>query len=212
MPDTSFPYGVIADVTRVKAGVSDLSHSRGHNVRFQRTSDIFNLLSYPPSIKNNRRVGMNWDAIGAIGEIMGAVVVVVTLFYLAAQIKQNNQSNLMVAAGRLGDTTDAWMRQLVQDAELHDLYHKGLRDYEALEERERRRFNMLIFQFLKSIESAWAQKDLGVLNTDQWYGYEVSIRDIVGSSGGLIVLEKVKRSFSQNFNTMIDEVLAAGKR
>jgi len=155
---------------------------------------------------------MNWDAIGATGEIMGAVVVVATLFYLAAQIKQNNQSNLMVAAGRLGDTTDAWMRQLVQDAELHDLYHKGLRDYEALEERERRRFNMLIFQFLKSIESAWAQKDLGVLNTDQWYGYEVSIRDIVGSSGGLIVLEKVKRSFSQNFNTMIDEVLAAGKR
>jgi hypothetical protein len=32
---------------------------------------------------------MNWEAIGAIGEIMGATVVVITLIYLAAQMKQN---------------------------------------------------------------------------------------------------------------------------
>ena len=30
---------------------------------------------------------MNWDAIGAIGEIDGAIAVVATLFYLAAQIR-----------------------------------------------------------------------------------------------------------------------------
>ena len=30
---------------------------------------------------------MNWDAIGAVGEIIGAIAVVVTLFYLARQIK-----------------------------------------------------------------------------------------------------------------------------
>ena len=31
---------------------------------------------------------MNWDAIGAIGEIIGAIAVVSTLFYLAVQIRQ----------------------------------------------------------------------------------------------------------------------------
>ena len=30
---------------------------------------------------------MNWDAIGAIGEILGAIAVVATLFYLAVQIR-----------------------------------------------------------------------------------------------------------------------------
>ena len=29
---------------------------------------------------------MNWDAVGAIGEIIGAVAVIVTLIYLAVQI------------------------------------------------------------------------------------------------------------------------------
>ena len=32
---------------------------------------------------------MNWDAIGAIGEIIGAAGVISTLIYLAIQIRQN---------------------------------------------------------------------------------------------------------------------------
>lgn len=32
---------------------------------------------------------MNWEAIGAIGEVVGAVAVVATLIYLIAQLKQN---------------------------------------------------------------------------------------------------------------------------
>ena len=33
---------------------------------------------------------MNWDELGAIGEIVGAVAVVVTLLYVARQIHQAN--------------------------------------------------------------------------------------------------------------------------
>ena len=35
---------------------------------------------------------MNWEAVGAIGEVSGAGAVVVTLFYLARQIRQNSDS------------------------------------------------------------------------------------------------------------------------
>lgn len=35
---------------------------------------------------------MNWDAIGAIGEIIGALAVVVTLIYLSVQLKLNTAS------------------------------------------------------------------------------------------------------------------------
>jgi hypothetical protein len=31
---------------------------------------------------------MNWDAIGALGEICGALAVIATLFYLAKQIQR----------------------------------------------------------------------------------------------------------------------------
>lgn len=36
-------------------------------------------------------VAMNWEAIGAVGEILGALAVVVTLVYLSVQIRQNSR-------------------------------------------------------------------------------------------------------------------------
>ena len=33
---------------------------------------------------------LNWDAIGAVGEIVGALAVVVSLIYLATQIRTQN--------------------------------------------------------------------------------------------------------------------------
>ena len=35
---------------------------------------------------------MNWDAVGAIGEIIGAIAVLATLAYLAIQIRQNTEA------------------------------------------------------------------------------------------------------------------------
>ena len=49
---------------------------------------------------------MNWDAIGAIGEVVGALAVLITLIYLANQIRQSN---------RIGVTaSEAQFRQMAQ--------------------------------------------------------------------------------------------------
>ena len=47
---------------------------------------------------------MNWDAIGAIGEIIGAIAVVATLGYLAVQIRQNSTQ------ARLSSVQASWER------------------------------------------------------------------------------------------------------
>ena len=44
---------------------------------------------------------MNWDALGAIGEIFGALAVVVTLLYLAKQISQANRISIVTGAREL---------------------------------------------------------------------------------------------------------------
>lgn len=35
---------------------------------------------------------MNWDALGAIGEMLGAIGVIATLLYLSVQIRQNTRA------------------------------------------------------------------------------------------------------------------------
>ena len=48
---------------------------------------------------------MNWDAIGAIGEILGAVAVVISIGYLSVQIRSNTRA--MKASGGF-DATHSW--------------------------------------------------------------------------------------------------------
>ena len=35
---------------------------------------------------------MNWESIGAIGEVLGAIGVIATLLYLSVQIRQNTRA------------------------------------------------------------------------------------------------------------------------
>jgi hypothetical protein len=35
---------------------------------------------------------VNWDAIGAVAEVIGALAVLITLIYLALQIRQNTRA------------------------------------------------------------------------------------------------------------------------
>ena len=41
---------------------------------------------------------MNWDAIGAIGENVGALGVILSLIYLASQIRMQNRESRLAAA------------------------------------------------------------------------------------------------------------------
>ena len=50
---------------------------------------------------------MNWDAIGAIGEIIGAVAVVVTLLVLIVQLRQNTNEMKASTVQSLLDTSTA---------------------------------------------------------------------------------------------------------
>lgn len=63
---------------------------------------------------------MNWDAIGAIGEILGALAVFASLMYLAAQIRGQNKQARASAFQEIGIGTAAGWSVLAQHRELSD--------------------------------------------------------------------------------------------
>ncbi len=70
---------------------------------------------------------MNWDAIGAIGEILGAAAVVATLVYLAIQIRSANSAAADVnRLSRAVGVRDI-IRQVIDDSELCDASIRRLR-------------------------------------------------------------------------------------
>ena len=65
---------------------------------------------------------LNWDAIGAIGEVVGGVAVIATLLYLAVQIRQNARSVRNAASLSVNEGLAEINRRVSNDPEFADLW------------------------------------------------------------------------------------------
>lgn len=118
------------------------------------------------AIIESRITIINWEAIGAVGEILGALTVIATLFYLAHQIKQNNQalnrSNEFAQANSIHQINTAYsgvFSHLASDDGLADIYTRALAG-EQLTPTEETRFTSFVNMFVATLENLSAQQSL----------------------------------------------------
>ena len=86
---------------------------------------------------------MNWEAIGAIGEVIGGVAVIATLIFLSFQIRSSTQATRAQIAQDGIDATNRWRTSIYEDAELHDIWRRGIEGKE-LNESERKRYETVM--------------------------------------------------------------------
>jgi hypothetical protein len=86
---------------------------------------------------------MNWDAIGAIGEMVSAVAVFFSLFYLANQIRVSNRASTHAAEQHVLDNQRIWSGRIADSDSLSTIWLKGSRDKPELTESEWVRFGTL---------------------------------------------------------------------
>ncbi len=79
---------------------------------------------------------MNWDAIGAIGELLGAAGVIVTLVYLARQIQQNNRQLKGQALIAVHEYQRSLSEELNSNPELFRMVIRGNNDFDGLSSEE----------------------------------------------------------------------------
>lgn len=86
---------------------------------------------------------MNWEAIGAIGELVGALGVILTLAYLAIQIRQNTKSTDKQNRRDAMEFVYTSSRPMIDDSELAEIYLRGMDDFHSLTDVEKLRFHYL---------------------------------------------------------------------
>jgi len=118
---------------------------------------------------------MNWDALGAIGEIVGAIAVVITLLYLASQAKSNtlaiNRAAIQATLMGRGEST----RFLASDPAISELMWRGADHPESLEPEEWLRFFLICGSIVRPIELAYLDYAAGLMDDDLWAGQEQTV-------------------------------------
>ncbi len=110
---------------------------------------------------------MNWEAIGAIGEIIGAAAVVGSLVYLAVQIQSQNRESRISS---MHDISVGYRDSLALMAEgdTADLYVKAYDDYESLTRPETIRLIAGSSSLFRIWEEAYLLYQAGYLEKRTW--------------------------------------------
>ena len=87
---------------------------------------------------------MNWPAITAVTEIIGVLVVVASLVYVARQLGQNTEMMRVSAASEWLERDFDIVLPMIESREFAELWIKGGNDFESLEEVDKQR--LLFFE------------------------------------------------------------------
>ena len=120
---------------------------------------------------------MNWDAISAVGEIIGAVAVVISLVYLAVQIRQNSKIVAANTFQSISATASDLAMRLAESPELSELMLAGFGDPKTLTPKQSMQMQLFLRASFRNYENYYYQHRLGYLNEDLWSGYEYQILD-----------------------------------
>ncbi len=116
---------------------------------------------------------MNWEAIGAIGEIVGAVAVVITLLYLASQTRQNTKATHAQATASVASEMEQCLLTIANDGYLAEAYHKAMKR-EDLSELESIRLGFWWGAFVRGTHSHLARIiHEGACGVEFWRGVDV---------------------------------------
>jgi hypothetical protein len=111
---------------------------------------------------------VNWDAIGATAEIFAAFGVLFSIIYLGLQIRQNTKWLRQQAFQLSTNEIRRWTARLADSESAAELWSKGLRNHDDLDQIELMRFSMIVFEQL-SIYSTYLLHDeeemLGLLES-----------------------------------------------
>jgi hypothetical protein len=97
---------------------------------------------------------MSFQDLGSLGEFIGAIAVVVSLLYLATQIRQNTQAVRASSYEDVAQGVRAFMALLVQDQRLAQIYLRGAAHSDPLTPEERLQFEMLLGHFFANFDVA----------------------------------------------------------
>ena len=120
---------------------------------------------------------MNWEAIGAIGEIIGAIAVVATLAYLAHQIRQNSNA---IKGSTISAITQHQQFELHWSSEISSAMRKIVDGSGDLTEDELWQASEFFTASLTTRQNEYFQYKNGLLLEESWDASKKVIRVIFG--------------------------------
>lgn len=151
---------------------------------------------------------MNWEAISAVGEIVGAIAVIVTLIYLAIQVRDSVRASRSAAVTDATTAMQAWYLEVGSDPQTARVFLDGMKNPASLSSHDQFQFVMLVHAAFLGFQRSYFLSRAGTL--------DVELRDSIGTAvhavnqlPGVHMYWKQRKSYFQpEFIAWIEDLLA----
>ncbi len=138
---------------------------------------------------------MNWEALGAIGELVGGLVVLISIFYLAVQIRQNTNQTKLNSIQAINSSNDSAFDPIyIPENSL--IFSKGLESYSELLSHEQVVFSMLMARLIASFDATTYQYSHNAYDEEMYWGSAKFYSGFLYSPGGKEWLTSNRDNFS----------------
>lgn len=154
---------------------------------------------------------MNWEAVGAVAELIAAFGVILSLVYLAKQIKANSE-NISQNTEAMLSASDIGSNQLVlelygpqaDNSELAELTLKGHTNFGALSAVEQYRYSMTLLSMFETHQTFFVQTQKGAARQETWDYYEKAFGRLCVLPGVIHWWRQNSDSFNPGFVEYVD--------
>jgi hypothetical protein len=154
---------------------------------------------------------MNWDATGAVGEIIGAIAVVVSVVYLGLQIRKQANESRFTAARELCSQFILIKTGAADNRDRASLYLKAIRDYESLPDEERLMMSFTFDALFRVMEQQFLHVQAGNVDSQFFRSLNAGYREWVCLPGVKRWWELSRHMYGTDFGAHIDNEVKLGE-
>lgn len=157
---------------------------------------------------------MNWSVVSAVADLIAASAVIISLIYLARQIRLNTEE---IAAGNEASKLAAFERNiesgnhirelLILYPDLTEIFLKGQKNFSELNKQERVRFSMLLRNIFNSAQGAYVRHLSTKHDPQDFEGTEKVIDEILVNPGAREWLRQANPDWRPEFKALVENRL-----
>jgi hypothetical protein len=155
---------------------------------------------------------MNLDTLVAVSQLLAAVGVIISLVFLAVQLRQNTNAVKASSIQNLVQSLSANAQSWIENEGLIAIALKANSNPEQLSDEELARLHFWFVMATRRFEGVYFQLSLGLVDGALIEGFVRSHVSIIGSKSGLVWWNSAKDIFNSGFVSYIDQQLVNRQR
>ena len=149
----------------------------------------------------------NLELLASLGEIVGSIAVVVSLIYLAVQVRQSTRAQRMENSSRILDRTAAMQGALSRDPAMSVLFSKGISDPSTLTAHERIQFTWAMYEFFGALEFMFLAAKENSIPDEIWQRWSSAAAWWLTFAGVQAWWKVRPIPFAESFSTYVESLL-----